>query len=192
MQHTCLMVPSQPQLRSTIVFYASIFSTGLSFRTYSGNPCKIFFRKIEFSAKIFEFMTKFPWVCGNFLNFRKNSLLWRHCCFIGVPTFFRNIEFLKNMLEFFEKIAWVLVFLEFLISWVFFENAKRQAWFNCSLCISLVGNQRWARVGWPATVRVQSAAGVVEPGVSATAVAGVLGPAGKVASGSLHPSRHEQ
>ena len=116
-------------LKFTSVRY-SLLSTGLSFRTYSGNPCKIFFRKIEFSAKIFEFMTKFPWVCGNFLNFRKNSLLWRHCCFIGVPTFFRNIEFLKNMLEFFEKIAWVLVFLEFLISWVFFENAKRQA---CSL-----------------------------------------------------------
>ena len=108
-------------------------SAGLSFRTYSGNPCKIFFRKIEFSAKIFEFITKFPWVCGNFLNFGKNSLLWRHCCFIGVPTFSRNIEFLENMLEFFEKIAWVLVFLEFLIAWVFFENAKRQAWFTYML-----------------------------------------------------------
>ena len=108
------------------------FKTGLSFRTYSGNPCKIFFRKIEFSAKIFEFITKFPWVCGNFLDFRKNSPLWRHCCFIGVPKFFRNIEFLKNMLEFFEKIAWVLVFLEFLKAWVFFENAKRQAWFRRS------------------------------------------------------------
>ena len=63
-----------------------------------------------------------------FLSFKKNSLLWRHCCYIGVPIFFRNIEFLKNILEFFEKIAWVLVFLEFFIAWVFFENAKRQAW----------------------------------------------------------------
>ena len=112
---------------TSFALYIDTHRPGLSFRTYSGNPCKIFFRKIEFSAKIFEFMTKFPWVCGNFLNFRKNSLLWRHCCFIGVPTFFRNIEFLKNMLEFFEKIAWVLVFLEYLIAWVFFENANRQA-----------------------------------------------------------------
>ena len=71
-----------------------------------------------------------------FLSFKKNSLLWRHCCYIGVPIFFRNIEFLKNILEFFEKIAWVLVFLEFFIAWVFFENAKRQAWASPSLCRS--------------------------------------------------------
>ena len=83
-----------------------------------------------------------------FLSFKKNSLLWRHCCYIGVPIFFRNIEFLKNILEFFEKIAWVLVFLEFFIAWVFFENAKRQAWCNwffmlvyhaCSLKAVVVG-----------------------------------------------------
>jgi len=36
--------------------------SGLSFRTYSGNPCKKIFRKIEFLGNFLEFL-------GNFLEF---------------------------------------------------------------------------------------------------------------------------